>query len=531
MNSSFAQFMKFVGELPLSKKISIAVIVLLIVSGFLVMFFWANQEDYQVLFNNLSPQDGGAIVEKLKEKNIPYQLGAGGSTVRVPADKVYELRLALAGDGLPGGGTVGFELFDNPDFRTTNFVQELNYRRALQGELARTIMNFKEVKNASVFLAIPKESLFVEDEKQASASIQLDLKGQLSTAKVEAIVRLVANAVEGLDSSRVSVVDTRGRVIFRGNAGEEENAAELGETMLDYKKSIEKKIANNVQSMLEEVVGAGKAIVRVSAEIETAEVVISEEEYDPTVVAVRSNKLIEETIGETPSTAQPADQATLNKRAGVVSPGNAGNGKTKTSRNATTNYEINKVSRRIVRPAGTIKRLSVAAVIDGVYKAETRSDGTVVQKYVPRDSAALKMFEALVKNAMGYNENREDQVSVQSVPFSTSVTMAGTGPMGSERSAPLVMLEKYGKTLLNLILILVAFFLVVRPLLKSLRQIKVAETEEREVQESLPPGEGEEIKQISEPEAVDPRQRIIDLTRQEPEKAAAVIRSWILQEG
>ena len=304
MNSSFAQFMKFVGSLPLSKKITISLVVLLIVVGFGAMFFWANQESYQLLYNNLSPKDGGAIVAKLKEQKIPYRIEGGGSTIMVPGNKVYELRLALAGEGLPGGGTVGFELFDNPDFRTTNFVQELNYRRALQGELARTIMNFKEVKKASVFLAIPKDSLFVEDEKQASASIQLDLEGTLSQSRVEAIVRLVSNAVEGLDSSRVSVVDTKGRVIFRGNAGDDSLSSGLGDTLLDHKKNIEKKITQNIQTMLEEIVGVGKAIVRVNAEIDTSEVVISEEEYDPTVVAVRSNKMMEETItggGQTPA--------------------------------------------------------------------------------------------------------------------------------------------------------------------------------------------------------------------------------------
>jgi len=273
MNNSLSQFMNFIGSLPLSKKISISLVILIIVAGFGVMFFLANQEDYRLLYKNVSPQDGGAIVAKLKEQNIPYRIESGGTTIMVPRDKVYELRLSLAGEGLPGGGAVGYELFDKPDFRTTNFVQQLNYRRALQGELARTIMNFKEVKKASVFLAIPKESLFVEDEKHASASIQLALERSLSKPRVDAIVRLVANAVEGLDSTRVSVVDTKGRVLFRGDAGGDPMSSSLGDTMLEYKKNIEKKITNNVQTMLEEIVGPGKAIVRVSAEINTSQVV------------------------------------------------------------------------------------------------------------------------------------------------------------------------------------------------------------------------------------------------------------------
>ncbi len=526
MNSSFAQFMSFVGSLPLSKKISIGLVALMIMAGFGVMFFWANQEDYQLLFNNVSPNDGGAIVAKLKEKNIPYRVEAGGTMILVPADKVHETRLALAGEGLPAGGTVGFELFDNPDFRTTNFVQELNYRRALQGELARTIMNFKEVNNAAVFLAIPKESLFIEDEKQASASVQLDLTDALPQTRVEAIVRLVANAVEGLDSSRISVVDTKGRVIFRGNAEDDAGGAGLGDTLLDYKKSVEKKITTNVQTMLEEIVGVGKAIVRVNAEIDSSEVVISEEEYDPTVTVVRSNKTIEEVVGA--GKPEEAGDEELNRRAGVVSSKSATGPQTKTSRNATTNYEINKISRRIVRPAGTIKRLSVAAVIDGVYKPETNPDGTVVAKYVARDDAALKSFEELVRKAMGYDENREDQVSVQSVPFSASMTSEMAAPVGAAKFSPLSFLKQYGKMIFNLVLIAAAFFLVVRPLLKSVKKIH-GEIAQDQGADALPPGD--DVKQISEQEPVNFRQRIVELSNREPERAAAIVRGWIAGEA
>jgi flagellar M-ring protein FliF len=522
MNSTFGEFIRFVSALPLSKKISMAFIILLVIAGFGAMFFWANQENFQMLYNGLSPGDGGVIVNKLKEKNIPYKITSGGSVIMVPENVVHETRLALAGEGLPGGGTVGFELFDNPDFRTTNFVQQLNYRRALQGELARTIMNFNEVKNASVFLAIPKESLFVEDEKQPSASIQLDLDRPLSQVKVESIVRLVANAVEGLDSSRVSVVDTRGRVIFRGDAGEAGNMAGLGGTFLEYRKNIEKEIAGNVQSMLEEVVGPGNAIVRVSAEIDTAEVVISEEEYDPTVVVVRSNKLIEESINE--GGRQATEETVANQRAGILPPGGNGNEKSRVSKNATTNYEINKVNRREVRPAGTIQRLSVAAVIDGEYRSVTQSDGTISREYVPRDPEALKMFEALVRNAMGFSEDREDQVSVQSVPFSApSLAMDEMTSVAADKPGFSRLLDQYGKTVFNLILIVTAFFLVVRPLLKSVKDIGTRAVNERG---ALPPGD-ESVKQIAGSETRNTRQRATELSASEPERTAAVVRNWL----
>jgi flagellar M-ring protein FliF len=525
MNSAFGEFVRFVSALPLSKKISMILIVLMLIAGFGTMFFWANQENFSVLYNGLSPDDGGAIVSKLKEKNIPYKIASGGSVIMVPENAVHETRLALAGDGLPGGGTVGFELFDNPDFRTTNFVQHLNYRRALQGELARTIMNFNEVKKAAVFLAIPKTSLFVEDEKEPSASIQLDLDRPLSQAKVESIVRLVANAVEGLDSSRVSVVDTRGRVIFRGDAGEGGNMAGLGGTFIEYKKNVEKEIADNIQSMLEEVVGAGNAIVRVSAQIDTAEVVTSEEEYDPTVVVVRSSKLIEESINEGNNQLNAETEA--NQRAGILPPAGGGNEKSRVSKNATTNYEINKLNRRVVRPAGTIQRLSVAAVIDGEYRTVTQSDGTISREYVPRDDDALKMFEALVKNAMGFNEDREDQVSVQSVPFSSTPAMDETASSAADTPGFSRLLDQYGKTVFNLILIVAAFFLVVRPLLKSVKDIGTRAVNDKSM---LPPGE-DAVKQISESETGNTRQRAAELSAREPERTAAVVRNWLSNEA
>ena len=529
MSTSFRDFMRFVAGLPLAKKISIAAVLLMVIAGFGVMFYLANQDNYQVLYSGLAPDDAGAIVTRLKEQNIPYKITSGGTGIMVPEQSVYETRLALAGDGLPGGGTVGFELFDNPDFRTTNFVQQLNYRRALQGELARTIMKFDEVKKAAVFLAIPKESLFVEDEKQPSASIQLDLNQSLSRIKVESIVRLVANAVEGLDSSRVSVVDTRGRVIFKGNAGETGEMAGMGSTLLEYKKNIEKEITENVQSMLEQVVGPGNAIVRVSAEIDTSEVVVSEEEYDPTVVVVRSNKLMEETInqGKDDAMAGAGDEPVANQRAGIL-PAGGNAGKSKISKNATTNYEINKINRRVVRPAGTIQRLSVAAVIDGEYRTVTRNDGTTSREYVPRSAQALKTFEALVRNAMGFNEDREDQVSVQSVPFKSDTALEDMTLMDMEPPFISRFLDQYGKTIFNLILIVCAFFLVVRPLIKSVKNI---DTQAGKAKNALPPGD-ESVKQISESEETrNPRQRVAELSAKEPERAAAVVRSWISNEA
>jgi len=282
------------------------------------MFVWTNQVDYQVLFHNLSPDDAGAIISELKEKNIPYKIEGNGSTVLVEKGRIYDLRLVLASKNLPNGGSVGFEIFDKTGFGTTKFVQELNYRRALQGELARTINQFKEVKNSRVFIVLQKESLFIEESKPASASIQLDLKTNLAPKKLSSIVHLVASAVEGLEPGAVTVVDTKGRILFKGGNADYASSF-LSSTQLEYKSALENEIRKNVQSMLEGIVGAGKALVRVIAEIDFNKTTLSEEEYDPASAVVRSQRNVVESSQKNGGSAQTA-QTVTNNRKGLYPP-------------------------------------------------------------------------------------------------------------------------------------------------------------------------------------------------------------------
>jgi len=520
MSDSISQFVNLIKSLPLSKKISMVFIIMLLATGFAAMFFLANQENYQVLYNNLSPEDGGVIVSKLKEKNIPYKVEANGTMVLVPAEKVYELRLTLAGDGLPQKGNVGFEIFDKTDFSATRFVQELNYRRALQGELARTINQFREVIASRVFIVMPKESLFIEDKKAASASIQVELRSNLAAAKLASIVYLVANAVEGLETDQVAVVDTKGRLLFKGEGGGEASSI-LSNTQLEYKQKVENEVKNNVETMLEGIVGAGKAIVRVNAEIDFNKITLNQEEYDPAATAVRSMRNIEESAGGTGSGTQ-AGQKMINERRGVVpSAGGSPNGMMK--KDVATNYEINKITRTILKPAGTIKRLSVAAVLDGIHKVEKQADGALKKSYIPRTEEELRKFEEIVKKAMGYNEDREDQVSVSSIPFADSV------PLDTQAEAPsskLDMLKKVGnyqKTIINLLLAAMVFFLVIRPLMKSMKKlsedvsVKVNQLESRQGDSA----------QIGEGRGTDPKEQVFEISENNHERAQQLIKGWI----
>ena len=518
MNAAVNQFFLLLKSMPASKKLSMLAIVTLVIAGFVVLFLLANRVDYQVLFNNVAPQDAGAIIEELKKKNIPYKIQGNGTLIMVPAENVHDLRLSLVSKGFPKEGSVGFEIFDKTDFKTTRFVQELNYRRALQGELARTIGRFKEVDSAKVFIVLPKESLFVAEEKSPSASIQLDLRSNLPPEKLAGIIHLVASAVEGLDPEQVTVVDTRGRVIFKGGS----NAATSGllsSMQLDYKSKIEADIRNNVQSMLEGIVGSGKAIVRVNAQIDFNKITLNEEEFDPSSTVVRSKRDISESSQAGKN--QPGSQATIiNERAGVLpSEENAYNGKTK--KDTVTNYEINKVTRATVKPAGTVTRLSVAAVIDGTYKSETAEDGSQQRTYIPRTAAEMAQFEAIVKSAMGYSEDREDQISVSSIPFSD--TVAFEDQPETQKFDIFQILNDSKKMIINIFLMILVFFILIRPLLKSLK--KMASEPIFENQQLQTAAEG--VQQLPARENLDPRERVLEITKNEPEKAEQLIKSWI----
>ena len=520
MNDRFDQFFMFLKSMPLSRKISIVFTVALLIAGFAVLFVLANRVDYQVLYSDLSQKDAGAITEELKKKNIVYKVEGNGTRILVPSNKVYDLRLSLVSQGLPKEGQVGFEIFDNTDFKTTRFVQELNYRRALQGELARTISRFDEVSAAKVFIVLSKESLFVEEEKPASASIQLDLKSSLPPGRLAAIIHLVAGAVEGLEPEQVTVVDTKGRVIFKGG-NQNASGGLLSGMQLDYRQKIEIDIKNNVQTMLEGIVGPGKAIVRVTAEVDFNKITLNEEEYDPDSVVVRSKRDSEETSQAGKANAQ-AEQAAVNERAGVV-PGEGGAYNGKSKKDIVTNYEINKVTRAIFKPAGSIKRLSVAAVIDGSYETTTSEDGSVNKKFIPRTEDELVQFEAIVKSAMGYNEDREDQISVSSIPFSGTPTFDDLPEADSGKFDIMQILRDYRKVMINSLLMVLIFFILIRPLLKSLKKMTSETTFETRDMVSV----SDDARQISPPAGGDRKERVIEITRNNPERTEQLIKGWI----
>ena len=522
MNTALQQIVHLFSVMPLSRKLLMAAVALTVLGGFGLMFFWANRIEYQPVFTGLAAEDAAQIVEKLKEQRIPYRLEGGGSVILAPAERVYDIRLSMAGSGIPKGGAVGFEIFNQTEFGTTEFVQKLNFQRALQGELARTIRDFREVSDAKVMIVMPKESVFVEESRPPSASVLLKLRTALSPEKVSAVVHLVASAVEGLTPERVTVVDTLGKVLSKGG-GEEHQAGSSAAGQLEYRKSYEQELTHRIQTMLERIVGKGRAIVRVSAEMDFDQVAIDEEIYDPDSQVVRSHQSLNETANRKSSPGANVSSVDPVNAAGAGYARETADGSSR--QEETVNYEISRTVKRTSRPLGSLNRLSVAAVLDGKY-VTAEENGQTVRQFVPRTAEELAQFTKIVKNAMGYSADREDQVSVESFPFSDMQDLQLEKPQGLDWVR---LVRQFGRSALNLLLVLLVFFFVVRPLLRAFRDLK---TEERAPALADGPHSqaaiaNEQREALPAPAGLSPRQQAAALAQKDVEKSAGLIKGWL----
>ncbi|MFZ5861443.1 MAG: flagellar basal-body MS-ring/collar protein FliF [Nitrospirota bacterium] len=506
--------------MSLGRKVFLLVTLALAIAGISVVWLWLQKPNLQVLYTNLSTDDAGAVTAKLRESRVPYELSADGTAVFVPGDKVHELRMQLATDGLPQGGGVGFELFDRTSLGTTEFVQKLNYRRALQGELARTIGQFVEILSARVHLVVPERALFADQREPSRASVVVTLRPgkQLSASQVQGIVHLVASSVEGLTPTAVTVVDSHGQMLSRSSGGSDQDTASAGQ--LDFQRGLEKTIETKVQTMLERVVGAGKAVVRVSSVLDLRKVEFTEEKFDPDTQVVRSEQRTQESRTDSSTAGTPSGIPGVLSNVPPATPGaesGGGSQNASSKRNEVINYEISKTVSRIVEPTGTIKQLSVAVLVDGTYEAPPDgADGP--GKYVPRSEEEMGKLTELVKKAMGFSDARQDQVEVLNVPFETgALTDGGEAPSEAESSlAQFVPYARYG-TGLALALIVVLF--VIRPILAMLMAAPAAPTGAIGVQL-------QEAALVPAQPAVR-REDVVALTKQNPLVATQVVKKWM----
>lgn len=508
------------------KRMLIAGIALLSALAFAVLIFVANRTDYRPLFTNLTAEDAGEIVKKLKDTKTPYQITADGKGILVPSDKVYEMRLSLASEGLPQGGGVGFEIFDRKNFGMTEFVQKLNYQRALQGELSRTISQLNGVEQARVHLVMPEKSLFKENEKPATASIVLKMKSSrsLSDGEVQGVVHLVASSIEGMDPEHVTVLDSRGKILSKG--GSSDPAARMTASMQDTQRAYEKNVEERIQSLLDRIVGSGKTVARATATFDFKQVERVDEKFDPETIAVRSEQRSEEKGATSAAVAGvPGVQTNLGKA--TPKPASASGGGSKNDE--TLNYEVSRSTSKTIEPVGTLSKISVAVLVDGKYEMPAAvKDGQVAKaKYIPRSPEELQKIETLVKSAIGFSAERGDQLSVQNIPFQ-DMGDTGTAETSAWWSSPFFM-ALYKNLLIGLGFLAMVMF-VIRPLLKSLKVVRQPAFEAfepiGEMPDKLTSAEKAQIAvQMAE------QQSLIETAKKDPYQVAQILQNWLAEEN
>lgn len=422
-------------QLPISRQIGYLAMVAAIVAVVAVALMWARTPEYRVLYSNLSERDGGEVIAALAAQNVPYKVSDGGTVLLVPGDQVYDLRLKLAAQGLPKGGSVGFELMDSQKFGVSQFAEQINYQRALAGELARSIQSIGAVQSARVHLAIPRPSVFVREQQQSTASVFVSMyPGRvLDAGQVSAIQHMVASSIPEMSTRNVTVVDQAGNLLSAASA---EASPDLDASQLKYLHALEASYASRIENILKPIVGADNVRAQVTAALDFSHVEQTSETFKPNpapaAAAVRSQQSVESS-----STAPPAATgvpgALSNQPPGAASaplnaPGQAAattqssaSNPLSSHRENVTNFEVDKTIRHTREEVGAIKRLSAAVVVN--YRRETAKDGTSTYKALPEEE--VKKITALAREALGFNEQRGDTLNVVNAPFSEDVVPGG----------------------------------------------------------------------------------------------------------
>ena len=440
------------------------------------MSIWLSRPEYKVLYSNLGPEDASVVIKTLQGDKVAYRITDNGATIMVPQEVVYDQRIKIAGEGGLVGQGIGFEIFDKVKVGQTDFVQKINYSRALQGELARTISQFPSVESARVHLVIPRRSLFVEERQSPSASVVIKLTRaniKIDQKEINAILNMMLMSVEGLDRAHVSITDTSGKVLYQP---EEDSLAGITTTQMEYRQTVQRNLERRIEEMLQPLFGSGRVIAKVNADMDFSQKTIRRELFDPEKTAVRSEYRQEE-----------SQQGRANLEAGAPDVNFRGDGitgsvsdQTGTRESRTTNYEINKEEQQIVSNVGELRRLTVAVLIDGTY---VKTDGTWT--FMPRKSEELERVRQLVHNAVGLDTARGDALEVSSAPFTDSEPPKD--PNFADMLADYA--ERLGKPLLNALLAFLFLMLIVRPVVLALIRPKVEAGEMVEGLEGLPAAE------------------------------------------
>ncbi|PIR00525.1 MAG: flagellar M-ring protein FliF [Nitrospinae bacterium CG11_big_fil_rev_8_21_14_0_20_45_15] len=518
LNAFISNLSERFNHLPQTKKVMALALIAAAGGSLIAMSFWFRTPDFQLLYANLSPADASAIVEKLKAEKTPYELSNQGKTIRVPSDKVYEIRLTMASEGLPEGSEVGLEVFDKSALGMTEFVQKLNFQRALQGELARTITTLDAVDQARVHLVIPKETLFIRDTPKGKASVTLKIKPgkNLSPSQIQGIVHLISASVEGINAADVVILDLKGNLLSGNSQGSE--GALLTSNNHQHKQRVEKEMEHKILTILEEALGKGKVIAKVSATLDFEKVERTEEIYDPDSQVVRSQQTITEaTVGSVPPGGIPGVQSLI--PGGQAQEGVVGQAAKRDKSNLTQNFEINKVVRHVTKPIGEIDKLSVAVLIDGVMAGDPPA-------YQARSADDMAKYLQIVQSAVGFNPDRGDQVKVENIQFDRSILEEEAQRIEKEGWFDLGF--QGAKYVLGIIFVILFFTRIIRPMVnwvttsvEVVDEVEMVSPEELALEE-----EKMRIGQIAG-ETAKMREAVAEFVATDPKFTAGIIRKWM----
>ena len=540
-NRVSTQIREFVGGLSTTRKMALTVTGTVIIAFLAVIFYWASQQGYQpITYGTLNAEDSANIIRMLREKKIPFQVDPSGKQITVPPEYLNDLRLELSMQGMPQNSGAGYELFDKQTFGTTAFLNKVNQKRALEGELMRSINTIKGVKRSRIHLALPEKSAFVEESKKVTASVVLDLEPgiQLNEKQVFGITHLVASAVEGLESSNVVILDSMGKELSKTT---HDSLVSLTSEQADFKRKLEEDYQRRVEEILSKVVGEGHVKVAISAELDFSTVSEQQTILDQDGATIKSRQAInEQADGSRPVGGAPgAASNTPGEQPGVVA---ANTAKTNTSKsNEIVNYDIPKIVKQTQHSTGNVKKLSVAVLVDGKQVHTTGAEGKVETKSEAWSAEKVKEFEAIVTGALALDKKRGDTLEVKNMDFVLE-DFEEAQRILDQTANRAYMKNMIVYSIIGMV-ILLFFFFVVRPYIGW-----VTENTTDSVDTFLPQTieELEKIQRSSTmaaldevvpdlPDRLDPekvegemiREKIVTLVDNSPQKASLILKEWL----
>ncbi len=536
------QFREFFKGLGPTKRLSIIAASVIAIVTLLIVSFMVSGKDYAPLFTKIPSDQVPMIIQKLNEKNVPFQLRDEGTTIAIPKDLLHSTQMALMSElGSTKMGNVGLELFEKQDFGTNSYSQKINYQRALQGELMRAINTLTSVKQSKVLLALPNKKTFLEESAQPTASVVVELHPgkTLSQEQIRGIQYLVGSAVEGMDPEKVTVVDDRGKMMSRSKDGVAGGSSEL----MDLKAKIERDLEERIESILSKVVGQGKVIARVDASLNNKIVTAVEESVDPEKTAIRSQQSEEESLdgSRTNPAGVPGSRANL---PGAEDAGQVGFNQEVKKELKTTNYEVPKTVKNIREAAGGLEKVSVAVLVDGVEVTTAKDDGSVDVAWNARSAEDLTKYESLVKSAIGFDPKRGDQIKIENIRFMAEDFSESDRILTSLERKKLV--HALFKWLLLGFSLALFFFIVVRPFMQWITDSfqdsvedmlprTIEELEELQSVDSTLPGMSSALPVLEE--SIDPdkaetellKDRIMAIMENDEEKAQNAFGMWLVR--